>query len=137
MPYYELYYHIIWATKMREPLITAELEPELHQYLRGKGISIGGIVHAVGGMEEHVHVVASIEPRIAVAMFIGQLKGASSHWVTHVSAYRSPFTWQEGYGVLTFGKQALPQVVEYVLHQREHHRDKRLMTEFERVDGDS
>ena len=137
MPYYELYYHIVWTTKMREPLITPELEPVLHQYLRGKGISIGGIVHAVGGIEEHVHVVASIEPRIAVATFVGQLKGASSHWVTHVSAYRLPFTWQEGYGILTFGKQALPRVVEYVMHQHEHHRDNRLISELERMEGDN
>ncbi|HSN75172.1 MAG TPA: IS200/IS605 family transposase, partial [Anaerolineae bacterium] len=77
MPYYELYYHLVWATKDREPLIVPDLEADLHQYLRGKAISLGVIVHAVGGIEEHVHIAASIPPRLAVATVIGQLKGAS------------------------------------------------------------
>ena len=137
MPYYQLYYHIVWATKNREPLITPELEPELHNYLRGKGMEFGGVVHAVGGVEEHVHLAVSIPPRIAVATYIGQLKGASSHWVTHVSPVRVPFEWQEGYGALSFGKRALPRVVDYVLNQHQRHADRRLIPEMERMEGDN
>ncbi|MCB0202166.1 MAG: transposase, partial [Anaerolineae bacterium] len=44
VPYYQLYYHIVWATKNREPLIVPELEAELHKYLRGKGMELGGVV---------------------------------------------------------------------------------------------
>ena len=135
VPYYELYYHLVWATKMREPWITPKLMPDLHQYLRGKGIELGGIVHAVGGSEEHVHVAVSIPPRIAVATYVGQLKGASSHWVTHVSPFRLPFAWQEGYGVFTFGKRALPQVVEYVLHQQDRHKTGQIIAEMEQNEG--
>ena len=68
--------------------------------------------------------------------YIGQLKGASSHWVTHVSPFQEPFAWQEGYGVLSFGKRSLPQVVDYVLHQRERHRSGQLIAEMERDEGD-
>jgi putative transposase len=136
MPYYELYYHLVWATKDREPLIVPDLEADLHQYLRGKAISLGVIVHAVGGIEEHVHVAASIPPRLAVATVIGQLKGASSHWVTYVSPLHLPFAWQGGYGALSFGKQALPRVVDYVLHQHQRHRDRRLIPEMEHIEGD-
>jgi putative transposase len=117
-------------------LITPELMPELCRYLRGKGMELGGVVHAVGGIEEHVHVAVSIAPRIAVATYIGQLKGASSHWVTHVSSLRLPFAWQEGYGVLSFSKRSLPQVVDYVLHQRERHKSGQLIAEMERDEGD-
>jgi len=136
MPYYQLYYHIVWATKERLPLITPELESDLHRYLRGKGLEIGGVVHAVGGVEDHVHVAVSIPPRLAVSTFIGQVKGASSHWVTHVVPVKMPFEWQEGYGVLSFGKQALPRVVEYVLNQRQRHHDRRLIQDMERTEGD-
>lgn len=79
MAYWQLFYHFVWAVKDRAPLITPTLEPQLYQYLRGKGIDLGGIVHAVGGIEDHVHVAVSIPPRIAVATYVGQLKGASSH----------------------------------------------------------
>jgi len=134
MPYWQLYYHLVWATKNREPLITPELEPELYKYLRGKGLELGGIVHAMGGMEEHVHVVVSIPPRIAAGEYVGKLKGASTHWVTHLSGYREPFAWQEGYGILSFSKRSLPQVVQYVLLQREHHCGGQIMAEMERSD---
>jgi REP element-mobilizing transposase RayT len=134
MAYWQLYYHLVWATKNREPLITPELEPELFKYLRGKGLELGGVVHAVGGMEEHGHVVVSIPPRIAIGDYVGKLKGASSHWVTHLSGYKEPFAWQEGYGVLSFSKRSLPQVVQYVLLQREHHRSGATIADMERIE---
>jgi REP element-mobilizing transposase RayT len=135
MPYWQLYYHLAWATKNREPFITMDLEPGLHTYLRGKGIDLDAVVHAVGGLEDHVHVVVSIPPRLAVAKFVGQLKGASSHWVSHISGHRGPFAWQEGYGAITLGKRSLPQVVEYVHSQRERHRTRRLVAAMERLEA--
>lgn len=134
MPYWQLYYHLIWATKKRYPFITGNLEAELHQYLRGKGIANGGIIHAVGGLDEHIHVVASIPPRLAVATYVGQLKGASAHWINHIYKHPDHFQWQEGYGAISFGKRALPRVVEYVLTQRERHNEKRLIRAMERLE---
>lgn len=137
MPYWQLYYHLIWATKDREPLITAALEPELFKYLRGKGLELGGMVHAVGGVEDHEHLVVSIPPRMAVGDYVGKLKGASSHWVTHMSGYREPFAWQEGYGILSFSKRSLSQVVQYVFSQRERHRSGQTIVEMERTEAEN
>jgi REP element-mobilizing transposase RayT len=134
MPYWELYYHLVWATKQREPLITPEMRDPLYNYLRGKGMSLGGIVHSVGGIDDHVHVAVSIPPRLALSDFVGQLKGASAHWVTHVSGFTMQFGWQADYGALSFGKQALPLVVEYIHAQPEHHRDGRLFAAMERTE---
>lgn len=135
MAYWQLYYHIVWATKGRNLLITSELEPALHNYLRGKIISLGGVFHAIGGMEDHIHVVTSIPPKIAIANFAGQLKGASSHWVNHNSDFGSALYWQDGYGVFSFGKSALPRIVAYVLNQREHHTKYDLWLALERVEA--
>lgn len=132
MPYWELYYHLVWATKQREPLITADLRDGLYAYLRGKGVSPGGVVHAVGGIEDHVHVAVSIPPRLALSDFVGQLKGASTHWVTHISGLTTPFGWQANYGALSFGKQALPRVVEYIHAQPGRHRENRVFSAMER-----
>jgi putative transposase len=137
MAYWQLYYHIVWATKGRDLLITPGLEPALHNYLRGKTISLGGIFHAVGGMEEHIHVVASIPPTLStlsVANFVGQLKGASSHWVNHQKGFDSSLYWQDGYGVFSLSKKALPRVVAYVLNQREHHAKSDLWLALERIE---
>lgn len=134
LAYWRLYYHIVWATKGRELLITAELEPLLYNYLRGKTISLGGVFHAAGGIEDHVHLVASISPKIAIANFVGQLKGASAHWVNHLTSYDSSLYWQDGYGVFSFRKRTLSRVVDYVLNQREHHTRKDLWPALEWIE---
>jgi putative transposase len=135
MPYWRLHYHGIWSCKNRAPLITPELEPELYKYLRGKGLELGAIMHEVGGIEDHTHVVFSLPPKYAIADFIGKLKGASSHWVTHVLKHPGEFDWprpsfinfikeNRGYGVLSFGDKNLPTVIAYARNQKEHHRQQ-------------
>jgi hypothetical protein len=41
--------------------------------------------------------------------------------VTHVLKHPGEFDWQRGYGVLSFGRKNLPQVIAYALNQKEHH----------------
>ncbi len=134
MPYWRLHYHGIWACKNREPLITAELEPELYQYLRGKSKELGAIVHAVGGIEDHIHIVFSLPLKYALDDFIGKLKGASSHWVKHVLHYPGEFDWQRGYGVLSYAGRNLKNVISCVCGQKEHHRNQTVNEMLERWD---
>ena len=121
MPYWRLHYHAVWACKERQALITPDPEPKLFKYILGKGIELGGIMHAIGGIEEHLHTVFSLAPKYALAEFIGKLKGASSHWVTHVLKHPHPFDWQRGYGIISFGDRNMEQVIRYVRNQKEHH----------------
>jgi len=120
MPYWRLFYHIVWGTKQRLPLIDPAWESDLHGYLWGKATALECIPHAIGGMSDHIHVVISIPPKLAIAMVIGQLKGASSHHINEKYANGS-FAWQAEYGVLSFAEKALPTIVEYVKNQKEHH----------------
>ena len=64
MPYWQLYYHFIWGTKNRLPLIDAALEPDLYRAVAAKAQVLGGFVHAVGGVEDHVHLAVSVPPKI-------------------------------------------------------------------------
>lgn len=121
MPYYWLFYHMIWGTKNREPLIQVEFEKSLHNVMIAKGKELGAFVYAVGGIEDHIHLVASVPPRIALADFIGQVKGNSSHWVNHKLSLPYHFNWQTEYGVVSFGGKQLDMVAKYVKNQRQHH----------------
>lgn len=64
---WRLYYHIVWATKERQPLITSYKETELYNDIIGKSNSLNCILHAVGGIEYHIHLVVSIPPTMAIA----------------------------------------------------------------------
>jgi REP element-mobilizing transposase RayT len=132
--YTELFYHLIWATHDREPLIVAELEPRLFGQIRHKCQEIRIQVHALNGMPDHVHLVCTIPPSLSVSEAIRSVKGASSHFVNHLVPCNQPFAWQEGYGALTFSKRDLKTIVAYVDGQKQHHASRRLSDAMERID---
>jgi REP element-mobilizing transposase RayT len=134
VPYWQLYYHFIWSTKDRQPLITPEIEGRLYAVIASKVNEYDAVVFAIGGMEEHVHLVVAIPPKVSLSTFIGQVKGASSHFVNHELDLPHYFRWQSEYGVITFAKRSLPDVVRYVNNQREIHGKRQLIADFERVE---
>lgn len=134
MPYTQLFYHIVWATKNREPLVTPDVEPVIYDLLRGKAIGLGGVVFALNGMPNHAHMVASIPARIAVANFIGQIKGVSATRFNKSGVRAEPLFWQEGYGVFSFDSKRLPNYIAYVQRQKEHHAQGTTIPVLERMD---
>ena len=133
MPYWRLFYHFVWGTKNREPLIEHEWEESLHNAIAAKATELGGLVHAVGGIDDHAHLVVSVPPKIALSTFIGQVKGNSSHFVNHVLDIDFHFAWQAEYGVVSFGGKMLDLVVRYTKNQRKHHMDGTTIAMLERV----
>jgi len=93
----------------------------LHNVIAAKVTALRAMVHAVGGIEDHVHVVASVPLSIALSEFIGRLKGNSSHFVNHEIKPDYHFSWQGEYGVVSFGGKQLDMVVKYVKNQRQHY----------------
>ena len=131
--YLQLYYHLVWATKDRAPVISPAIEEELYGYLRGKCSELGSFVHALNGMEDHTHLVCTIPATVAVAEFVKKIKGASSHHVNQLMGTSGTF-WQPWYGALTFARRDLPRVVAYVVNQKQHHREGSLSRAMERCD---
>ena len=125
MPYWRLFYHAVWGTKNRLPLIDASWEDDLHGYIWGKATALECIPHAINGMSDHLHVVISIPPKLSIATLIGKLKGASSHHVNE-RYMDSAFAWQAEYGVLSFSERSLSRVVDYVKNQKKHHAENKL-----------
>lgn len=133
MPYWRLFYHFVWGTKNREPLIAPEWEDSLHNAIAAKATELGAFVHAVGGIEDHVHLVVSVPPKIALSTFIGQVKGNSSHFVNHALDVDIYFAWQAEYGVVSFGGKTLDMVARYAKNQRRHHAEGTTIAMLERV----
>ena len=131
MAYWRLFYHFVWTTKTRAPLLTPELEPHVHRYLTSKGGELDALIFALDGVEDHLHVVAAVPPRVSPADFVKRLKGASSRFVT--KGFSVPFAWQEGYGVFSVSENDLERVVTYVKKQKEHHRQGTFVADWERM----
>ena len=137
MPYWRLFYHFIWGSKNRDPLIASDFETSLHNIIAAKAQALGAFVHAIGGVEDHVHLVVSIPPKISLSDFVGQIKGNSSHWVKHENELDYTFAWQAEFGVISFRGKDLKNIVRYAENQRKHHGDGSVISALERVEDDS
>lgn len=131
MPYYRLYYHLVWATYERLPLITPPTEGRVHQLIAVQVKRQGARMVIINGMPDHVHLIVEIPPRIALAQFVKQVKGASSRYINAETP--DYFGWQGGYSAFTLDSRDHEAVVGYVKRQKTHHRDGTLIDEFERL----
>ncbi|MCX6141043.1 MAG: IS200/IS605 family transposase [Candidatus Kapabacteria bacterium] len=119
--YTQLYYHVVLVTKYRTEWVRASIEEGVWAVIRNECESLGGKVYAIGGVDDHIHIVLSIPPSIALSLFIGRVKGASSYKLKSMFAILREFRWQNGHYVNTVSFRALNTVVRYVKRQREHH----------------
>ncbi|HPV06281.1 MAG TPA: IS200/IS605 family transposase [Aggregatilineales bacterium] len=119
MAYWRQFFHIVWATYRRQPLLSPEIEPRVHRVITALCSEQGGQAYAVNGMPDHIHMVTTIPPTLSTATFVKKLKGASSHFITHELG--CPFRWEAGYGVLTISQRNLRQAIDYVNGQKQHH----------------
>ncbi len=132
--YSEINLHITWHTKNNLSLIKGEIEPKLYQFLRQKTLETPEIfIHAIGGIENHIHIAVSVPPTIQPAEWIGQLKGASSYFINQ-SANQKLLEWQNGYGIVSFGTKDLKWVVKYILNQKEHHKTGKTFARLEKIE---
>jgi putative transposase len=136
MTYWRLHYHLIWATADRQPILTVEREKVFYGVLYGKAKELNLKIHAAGNVEDHVHVVISIPPKISVADCLRHLKGASAFAINHMDGSDGNFKWQAGYGALTIGERSLETVMEYAAKQKEHHRENEVIAVYERIDDE-
>jgi putative transposase len=120
--WYKLYYHVTWSTSNRTPIITPQIEAVLYPYLELKAKEHNGYIHACNGVDDHVHLVITIPPRLSVSEMIGKLKGSSSHYINNEARLGETFSWQEGYGALTVSAGDLDAIIHYVERQKIHHR---------------
>ncbi len=134
MPYCQLLYHLVWATKYRNPSILPEEEGFLQALMRRKAVQLGGKVFALDGMTDHTHVVTSIPPAIAVATFVGKIKGASTTQFHNAGLGRDFLGWEVGYSAFTIDPSRLERYIAYVTNQKRHHTEQTLIPLLERLE---
>ncbi len=134
MPFWRTYYHLVWATKKRKPIITPEIEPRLHTYILNKAVELGIYIYEINGWLDHVHLIVAIPPKHSVVYVVKRLKGASSYDL-NLGGQGEHFAWQRGYGVLTLGEKQRQKAEEYVRRQKEHHTQQTTNAWLERTDA--
>jgi len=84
-------------------------------------------VHAIGGMEDHIHMLLQFPPTLMIADAIRDIKANSSRWMSHEMG---TFDWQQGYGGFGVSKSNIATVVRYIQNQERHHKRMTFEEEF-------
>jgi putative transposase len=126
----QLTYHVVFATKYRRPTITAAIQERLYEYIGGTLRAKKGQLIEIGGVKDHVHLLARLSPAIAVADVVRDIKANSSKWMNEQPAAAHTFEWQKGYGAFTVSYSQISAVEQYIQNQEEHHRTRSFQEEY-------
>jgi len=119
--------HVIFSTKERRPWIAPEHQRRLWTYIIGIGKNKGVPVLAIGGMEDHIHVLIALPATVPLAKAVQIIKANSSRFLRqHVQDCE----WQKGYGAFSVGASAMDATIEYIRSQRKHHQKRDFKEEF-------
>jgi putative transposase len=135
-PFTQLYLHCVWATWDRLPLITADYEAQIYASIATKCRELGCEPLAIGGIEDHVHLLAQIPPALPVSTLIKEVKGSSSHLMTHLLQPGVFFRWQGAYGAFSVSNDVVPSVTAYIRNQKIHHSTRTLVPGWEQWEED-
>jgi len=124
-----LLYHIVFSTKDREAWLTQHIRPKVEAYLGGAVNQEGGIPLVIGGMADHIHILARLRQDKTIADVLRSIKSNSSAWFRRTFR-RSAFGWQLGYGAFTVSASQVARVRKYVAEQERHHRGMSFQEEF-------
>ena len=114
-------YHIVIAPKYRRQVIYREIKRDIGTIQRKLCEMKGVEIIEAELCPDHVHMLVSIPPNLAVASFVGYLKGKSALMIFDRHAnlkykYGNRHFWARGYYVDTVGKNE-KKIAEYIRQQ--------------------
>ncbi len=127
-----LAYHVVFSTKFRKRTLTNAIRGETYNYIAGIIANQQGQLLDIGGVDDHIHLLTSCPPRIALADFVRDIKANASKWLRE-DQRQNDFGWQTGYAAFTVSCSQIDAVREYIRNQVEHHRKQSFEDEFRAI----
>lgn len=131
--YKQIFYHIIFATKHRQPVITESHCHELYNYIFGIIKKQNGKLYRINGAEDHLHIFSDLHPSVSLSDYVKDIKVSSSLWMKETGHFPAFTNWQEGYGAFTHSIKEKDAIIEYVKNQKEHHKKENFYDEYKRL----
>ena len=119
------YVHLIFGTRKQRPWI--HQPDQLHACMIAIAKQYAIDVQAIGGTDNHVHLLMAVPPKLSVAHAVRVIKADSSKWMNDSGHL---FAWQTGYGVFSVSVSNLDTVTAYIANQADHHRQRSFEDEF-------
>lgn len=126
-------FQIVYSTKQRVPSLHAGSRQLLYSYLGGVLNKKKCHPYQIGGIEDHIHIVADIHPTISVSGLVKDLKLSADDFIKNQSLFPGFNGWQNGYAAFTYSVDAKDNLIKYVLNQEEHHRKRGFIEELKEL----
>lgn len=123
--------HIVYSTKNRTPwLKDAKLRSELYAYNATILKNVDSPAIVIGGVEDHIHILALLSRKVAIMDVILQSKTETSKWIKKQGPRLQDFQWQAGYDIFSVSESNVGAVKPYIERQAEHHQRMSFQDEF-------
>jgi REP element-mobilizing transposase RayT len=133
MSYRQIYYHIVFGTKERKPILRDTHCEELYKFIWGIIKNKGCKLYQINGSVDHLHLLSDLHPSISLANFIKDIKVASSIWLKQQEHFSNFDGWAEGYAAFTISHSDRHNVIAYIKSQKEHHHTENFIDELRRL----
>lgn len=130
--YTQIIYHIVFSTKHRATTLAADRRRDLLAYIWGVLKNNQCHLYRLNGVTDHIHILSSLHPTVALAALIKDIKVASSAWIKSENVFPMFDHWQDGYGAFTHSMNDRDALIEYIKNQEEHHRTETFADEYRR-----
>ena len=130
MSYVSSYYHCVFSTKERRPLIPPPLRERLWPFMGGIARQHGMKAIEIGGVQDHVHLLLSLPSTLSISKALQLIKGGSSKWVHDTFPEHRLFNWQIKYGAFGVSVSLLDKTIAYIKSQERHHLKMTFQEEF-------
>ena len=125
-----VYIHLVFSTKDRRPFLRdAPVRAELHRYLGEISRRLECPSIAIGGVEDHVHLLVRFGRTVTPAEWVKEIKRVSNQWLKGQDPALADFEWQSGYAAFSVSQSNVAQVMEYIARQEERHRKRTFQEE--------
>ena len=131
--YRQIFYHIIFGTKNRNPTINKIYDEELYRYISGIIKNKKSHLYRINGIEDHIHIMSDIHPTICLSDYVKDIKVSSNIWMKESGKFPAFEGWQDGYGAITYSVREKDMIINYVKNQKEHHKKENFYDEFKRL----
>ena len=126
----QIYLQFVFAVQGRQSLIPKPHKEELHKYITALVQSRKTKMLAIHCMPDHIHLFVGFKPSVFIPDFVKEIKVESNEFINGKKWIKSQFSWQEGYGVFSYGHSQIDTVCKYILNQEEHHKKKTFRQEY-------
>ena len=120
---YNLEYHLILVTKYRKKCITEPVFSTLKSQIE-KIAAINQVeIEEIAYEEDHIHILMSVPPHVALSVFINSIKSTSSRRVRQEHGdylndfYWKPVFWSRSYLILSSGGAPIEVIQKYIQEQ--------------------